>query len=436
MRRELGLHQAVALGVGGTVGGGIYVLVGVAAGQAGPAALLAFLLAFAASVAIALPYAELACRLPLAGGGYAFVRDVLGLHWGFVMGWGYWGAYLFLSGYVTLGFGGYLQAASGLPAPVGAVALVSACTVLNLLGVRVSGRAQAAIVLVAVTGLGGLVAWGLPGVELERLRPFAPHGPGGVLPAALVAFLAFGGFDMVAAAGEEVRQPERNLPRAILLTLAAVLGLYLLVAFVALGTVPAGRLGASNAPLAAAAEAFGGGAARRLVVASALLTTAATANAVLVVTSRVAFAMGRDRLLPARLGAVHPRSGAPWVAVAVNGLLLAAVGAAGTVSFAAAAGGLLYVLHFLPPLVALVLLRRRGGRPPAFTTPVPGLLLPLALAAAAALAVASGPTGWVSGGGWLLLGLAAHGAHQLAVRHHPPEVGSGLRNRIDTMLSL
>jgi basic amino acid/polyamine antiporter, APA family len=420
MRRELGLGEAVALGVGGTVGGGIYVLVGVAAGQAGPAALLAFLLAFAASVVIALPYAELACRLPLAGGGYASVRGVLGPHWGFLMGWGYWGGYVLLSGYVTLGFGGYLEAASGLPARVGAVALVAGCTGLNLLGVKVSGRAQVAVVLVAVAGLGGLVAWGLPGVELGRLRPLAPHGAGGVVLAALVAFLAFGGFDMVAAAGEEVRRPERNLPRAILLTLAAVLGLYLLVALVSLGTVPAARLGAANAPLATAAETFGGTAARRLVVASALLTTAATANAILVVTSRVAFAMGRDRLLPARLGDIHPRTGTPWVAVAVNGLLLAAVGAAGTVSFAAAAGGVLYVLHFLPPLAVLVLLRSRGGRPPAFTTPAPGLLLPLAFAAAAALALASGPTGWASGGGWLLLGLAAHSTHQLTLRRPRP----------------
>jgi basic amino acid/polyamine antiporter, APA family len=248
-----------------------------------------------------------------------------------------------------------------------------------------------------------------------------------VFLAALVAFLAFGGFDMVAAAGEEVRQPERNLPRAILLTLAAVLGLYLLVALVALGTVPAGRLGASGAPLAAAAETFGGTAARRLVVASALLTTAATANAILVVTSRVAFAMARDRLLPAPLGAVHASSGAPWVAVAVNGLLLGAVAAVGTVSFAAAAGGVLYVLHFLPPLVALVLLRRRGGEPPAFTTPAPRLLLPLGFVAAAALALASGPTGLASGGGWLLLVLAGHGTRQLALRRprpHPHKASS------------
>jgi basic amino acid/polyamine antiporter, APA family len=434
LRRELGLREAVALGIGGTVGGGIFVLVGTAAGLAGPAALVAFLVAFAAALVIALPYAELACRLPLAGGGYAFARSVLGPHWGFVMGWGYWGAYVFVSGYVTIGFGGYLEAVTGLPAAAGAVALVAASTALNLLGVKVSGRAQTAVVLVAVAGLTGFVLWGLPGVALDRLRPFLPGGPRGVFLAALVAFLSLGGFDMVAAAGEEVERPERNLPRAILLTLTAVLGLYLLVALVALATVPAARLGASAAPLADAAEAFGGQGARHLVVLSALLTTAATANAVLVVTSRVAFAMARDGLLPARLGAVHRGSGAPWVAVLVSGLLLAVVGAAGTVAFAAAAGGFLYVLHFVPPLVALVVLRRRGGPRPAFSTPAPRLLVPLAFLASAVLTAASGRTGLVFGSGWLLLGLALHAA-RLAKRRSREAAHSQVRSSSTTTSS-
>src|SRR3546814_14483456 len=100
LRRALGLRGAVALGVGGTIGGGIFVLVGHTAALAGPAALLAFGLAFIASLLIALPYAELACRYPEAGGGYVFVREVLGRGWGFLMGWVFWGAYIFVSGYV------------------------------------------------------------------------------------------------------------------------------------------------------------------------------------------------------------------------------------------------------------------------------------------------------------------------------------------------
>lgn len=407
LRRELGLREAVALGIGGTVGGGIFVLVGVAGGLAGPAALLAFGLAFAVAALIALPYAELACRLPLAGGGYAFARQVLGEHWGFLMGWIYWGGYVFVSGYVTLGFGGYLRAATGLPTAAGAVALVTACTAVNLVGVKVSGRVQSIVLGAAIAGLLGFALWGLPHVDVGRLTPFAPHGAGGILVAALVAFLSFGGFDMVAAAGEEVRRPERTLPRAILLTLAVVLGLYLLVAFVALGTVPAGLLGSSPAPLADAATTFGGAAARRLVVGIALLTTAATANAVLVVTSRTLFAMGRDRLLPARLRAV--RAGTPWVAVLVNGVLLAVIALTAGVAVVSSIGGFLYVLHFLPPLVALVRLRRDPAAPqPAFRTPAFRLVVPLAFACATGLLVAGGVIGATVGTGWVLLGTAGY----------------------------
>lgn len=408
LRRVLGLRAAVALGVGGTVGGGIFVLVGSAAAKAGPAALAAFPIAFAAALLIALPYAELACRLPLAGGGYAFARHVLGPRWGFAMGWIYWGAYIFVSGYVTVGFGGYLAASTGLPAPLGAVGLVAACVGVNLLGVRVTGAAQTIVIVVAVAGLAGFAAWGLGDADPARFVPFAPHGATGVLLAALLAFLAFGGFDMIAAAGEEIRDPSRNLPRAILATLFLVLALYLLVAYVALGTLPWARLGASAAPLADAAAAFGGPAGRHLIVACALLTTAATANAVVVVTSRTVFAMARDRLLPAPLARVGARTSVPWPAVLLSGLMIGLVAALGSVAVSSAAGGFLFVLHFVPPLIALVVLRRRGGPRPRFATPAPWLVLPLAFAASGLLILASGIVGMSVGGGWLLAGGVAY----------------------------
>jgi basic amino acid/polyamine antiporter, APA family len=406
LRRELGLGGAVALGIGGTVGGGMYVLVGTAAGEAGPASLVAFALAFGASLVIALPWGELACRYPLAGGGYAAVRAVLGPRWGFAAGWAYWGAYVFISGYVTLGFGGYLEALSGLPRLAGALGLIGLCLLVNLLGVRVTGRVQVGIVAVALAGLLGFSLWGLTDVEAARFAPFAPGGAQGVLLASLLAFLAFGGFDMVAAAGEEVARPESNLPRAILITLVAVLGLYLLVCVVAVGSLGAGPLGRSSAPLADSAERFGGAEARGLVVVTALLTTAATANAVLVVTSRIAFAMARDGLMPGALAMVDERSGAPRASVAVNATLLGAVALAGSVAFAARTGGFLYVLHFAVPLAALVVVRRRGGSRPAFETPAPRVVLPLAFAGCGALVVAAGPIAAAGGLAWLALGAA------------------------------
>src|SRR3989440_843264 len=330
LRRVLTLREAVALGVGGTIGGGIFVLVGAAAGRAGPGALLAFVLAFGVSLLIALPYAELACRYPLAGGGYAFARALLGPYWGFLMGWGYWGAYIFISGYVTLGFGGYLHALTGLPPVVGALALIGISTGINLIGVRLSGVVQSLVIGVAIVALLAFGVLGLPHVHIERFTPFLPYGAGGVAVATLLAFLAFGGFDMVAAAGEEIASPERNLPKAILLTLFIVLGLYLLVTFVALGVLPWSELGASPAPLAAAATQFLGSTGRQLTAAAAILTTAATGNAVLVVTSRVAFAMARDGLLPGLVARVHPKTGTPWGARLLNGILLALVALTGS----------------------------------------------------------------------------------------------------------
>ena len=416
LRRVLTLREAVALGVGGTIGGGIFVLVGGAAGRAGPAALLSFLLAFGISLLIALPYAELACRYPLAGGGYAFARALLGPHWGFLMGWGYWGAYIFISGYVTLGFGGYLHALTGLPAIWGALALIGISTGINLIGVRLSGLVQSIVIGVAIIALLAFGVLGLPHVYVEQFNPFLPYGVGGVAIATLLAFLAFGGFDMVAAAGEEIASPESNLPRAILLTLFVVLGLYLLVTFVALGTLPWNELGRSSAPLAAAATRFLGSTGRQLTAVAAILTTAATGNAVLVVTSRVSFAMARDGLLPGMLARVHTKTDVPWCAVLLNGIMLALVALTGSVMLVAAVGGFLYVLHFLFPLMALVVLRHRDGPPPAFSTPAPRVVLPLACGGCLLLLVTSGWTGVSGGLGWLLVGLIAYGGVNVSRR--------------------
>lgn len=434
LQRVLRLREAVGLGVGGTIGGGIFVLVGAAAGMAGPGALLSFVLAFGAALLISLPYAELACRYPQAGGGYAFVRNVLGREWGFLMGWAFWGAYVFVSGYVTLGFGGYLHSLTGIPPVPAAVGLIALSAILNIAGVRLSGRAQMAVVVVAAGGLLMFAGAGLGALDATRLIPLFPQGFGAVVSGALLAFLAFGGFDMIAAAGEEVERPERNLPLAILLTLAIVLGLYVLVTLVAVGVLPWQELGKSPAPLAEAAAASLGPTGRTLVALTAVLTTAATANAVLVVTSRISFAMARDGLLPRGLARVHPRRRTPWIAVLVNATLLGLVAVGGSIGLAVAVGGFLYVGHFLPPLIALAILRRGEPGPSSFRTPAPVIILPLAFTACVVLIVSSGSKGLVGGVGWLLLGLLLRAASVRMGRERRAElrVPGAVRGRAST----
>jgi APA family basic amino acid/polyamine antiporter len=409
LRRDLGVGGAVALGVGGTIGGGIFVLIGVAAEAAGPGALLAFVIGLAVVALIAVPYTELTARAPRAGGGYAFTQAVLGGRWGFVMGWGYGGAWLLGSGYVTTGFGNYVQSLSGLPAVSVTLALVAACTVLNVYGLRPSAQAQSLVLVAAVAGLAAFVVSGVPHVEPSRLSPLLPHGVDGVLFATVLAFLALNGFDAIAAASEEMSDPARTVPRAILLTLLIVGGLYTAVALVALGTMPLDALARSQAPLADAAAGFGGASARGLLLVTAVVTIAATANAMVVVSSRVLFGMARDGHLPARLGQLSSARGTPVASVLISGGLIglvALVAYAEGVALLAGAAGLLYVLHYLPPLVGLAVVRRREPTPPAgvFLTPAAGLVLASAIACCVVVALASGHEAMIVGSAWLLLG--------------------------------
>jgi APA family basic amino acid/polyamine antiporter len=418
LRAHLGLRGAVALGVGGTVGGGIFVLTGVAARSAGSGAWLAFVFGLGAVALIALPYTEVATRAPRAGGGYAFVQATLGSKWGFFMGWGYGAAWLLGSGYVTTGFGRYVHALCGLPALPSMLVLVGACTALNIFGLRPSARAQMLLMSLAVLGLAAFIGWGAGRVDTARLTPLLPDGPGGVLFATVLAFLALNGFDAIAAASEEMRDPAWTLPRAILLTLLIVGALYTGVALVALGTTPVAALTHSSVPLADAATRFGGHVGRAVVLFTAVPTIAATANAMVVVSSRVMFGMARDGHLPARLGKTSRSRDTPATAVLLSGALVACIAVMAYlrgVQLIAGTAGLLYVLHYLPPLSGLALLRRRRPETPpgAFVTPAASLVIPSAILCCLLVAVASGRDSLALGSGWLLIG----GAYRYGITH-------------------
>ena len=193
----------------------------------------------------------------------------------------------------------------------------------------------------------------------------------------------------------------------------------MLVCFVAIGVIGSGALGASRAPLADAAQRVGGSQLRDALTFTALLTTASTANAVLIVTSRISFAMARDGLLPRRIAAVSHRSAAPWASLVLSAGLLEAVAAPRSIALAAAIGGFLYVLHFVVPLCALVKLRRRGelALHGGLRAPAPRITLPLPFLACGALLIASGWTGAAGGVAWLGTGVLGYSATRRHGRH-------------------
>jgi APA family basic amino acid/polyamine antiporter len=423
LSQTMGLRELVPLGVGGTIGGAIFVLVGKAIDQAGPlGALASFGLAFLVALVVALPYAELACRFPLAGGGYAFVQAILGRHWGFLMGWVYAGSWLFIGSYVTLGFGGYFQqvlsailpSASQVPSIYYTVLLIIGILVINLAGGRLFTRLQKFIVLLAVVALIGASLAGLSsavigfhGASISRFSLVLPHGISGILATASLAFLALSGFDIVATTGEEVKKPKRTLPLAILLTLGIILVLYLLVTAATAGVLSGHALN-TKTPLADAAKQLFGGPGQLFISITAVLTTAATGNALLASTSRITFAMARDGLLPRFLGYVHPSTKVPRFAILTNSVIFLFLALTGSIGLLSAVGSFLYILQFIFPLIGLVIVRYHSKAVPSFHTPLPNLIFPLAFGGCLLLLYSSPQEGRGVSIGWLIAGLVIH----------------------------
>ncbi|HKJ58327.1 MAG TPA: APC family permease [Halobacteriales archaeon] len=341
---SLGLLDATMVGVGAMIGAGIFVLTGLAAETAGPAALLVFALNGGVTTMTALSYAELASAIPKNGGGYAYVREAFPDPVSFVMGWTRWFTYMVAGALYALGFSSnFVEFVHlywpGLPTgpvfPGGpefhvvyALVVVVVFVALNALSTEASGGAETVITLVKIAILLVFVAFGIFAVNTAEFTPTFPNGPVAVLPAMGLTFIAFQGYDLIATVTEEVENPRRNIPRAIFISLVATVVIYLLVVFVAIGTLGAEALGAAGeTAVAQAAEGFmpslpvlgtGGG----LIAFGAVFSTISALNAVVIGSSRVAFAMGRERQLPARLGRIHYRFGTPFVAVLASAAVM------------------------------------------------------------------------------------------------------------------
>jgi basic amino acid/polyamine antiporter, APA family len=387
LHRSLGVLDAVGIGFGAIVGAGIFVVTGVAAGIAGPAFLVGLLVAGIAATCNALSSAQLAAEYPQSGGTYEYGYRVLNPWAGFAAGWMFLASKISAAGAVAIGLAAYLDAVvPGVPPRVLAVSAIVAFTALNYFGVRRSSRANLAIVALSLGSLLLFVVAGAGAFRLENLRPFAPAGWRGTLEAAAILFFAYTGYARIATLAEEVRDPRRTIPRAIVLTIGGAVLLYAAVALVAVGAVGAEGMAATAAPLQAAAAAFplpwvatvvsvGGVTAMLGVILSQLLGL-----------SRMGFAMARRGDLPRLLDRVHPRYGVPGRAVLLIGAVAAVVAATGTLrGVASAASFTILVYYGIANLAALRMPREAKLYPDA--VPLLGLVACAVLAVSLALPV-------------------------------------------------
>jgi APA family basic amino acid/polyamine antiporter len=400
LRRELGLLDAVGVGFGAIVGAGIFVVTGVAAGIAGPAFLVGLLVAAVAATCNALSSAQLAAEYPQSGGTYEYGYRVLNPWAGFAAGWMFLASKIAAAGTVAIGLAGYLEAlVPGLHPRIVAVSAVVTFTILNYHGVRRSSRANLAIVAVSLGALLIFVITGAPAFRAENLRPFAPAGWRGTMEAAAILFFAYTGYARIATLAEEVREPRRTIPRAIIATLAGAVLLYAAVAAVAVGVVGAGRMAATPAPLHVAALASPYPWAATVVAIGGVTAMLGVILSQLLGLSRMAFAMARRGDLPRVLEHVHPRYGVPGRAVLVIGAIAAVVAATGTLRGVASAAAFTILIYY--GIANLSALRMpRGAKLYPDAVPAVGLV------SCAALAVSLAPSVMLTGMGILAVGLA------------------------------
>ncbi|MEX2571591.1 MAG: amino acid permease [Gemmatimonadota bacterium] len=347
LRRDLGLLDAVGVGFGAIVGAGIFVVTGVAAGVAGPAFLVGLVIAAIAATCNALSSAQLAATYPHAGGTYEYGYRVLNPWAGFAAGWMFLAGKIAAAGTVAIGLAGYLDALiPGLPPRAIAVGAILVFTGVNYFGIKRSSRANLAIVAISLMTLLLFAAVGAASFRLENLRPFAPTGWRGAMEAAALLFFAYTGYARIATLAEEVRDPQRTIPRAIGITIAGAVLLYFAVAVVAVGVAGAEALGGSAAPLHVAALrlpypwmatviSVGGVTAMLGVILSQLLGL-----------SRMGFAMARRGDLPAFIADVHPRFGVPGRAVLLIGTIAAVVAATGSLRGVASAASFTILIYY------------------------------------------------------------------------------------------
>ncbi|MCB1476450.1 MAG: amino acid permease [Rhodobiaceae bacterium] len=357
LTKVLGLPQLVFYAVGVIVGAGIYSVVGAAAGIAGSGLWISFMIGALVALLTALSYAEMATCLPQAGAEYVYLsRAFPGAGWApFAMG-----IILILGGAATaatvaVAFGGYLATFVDLPPAFSGLVLLAAMSALAVVGLREAGLANAVFTSIEVGGLLIVIAagWFGPGEQVE-----APFDSGGLLPAAALIFFVYLGFEEVANLAEEVRNPGRDLPRAIIISLALTTALYVLVALSIISLVGPAEIAGNPAPLATAVERVWSGAAG-LLSAIALFATANTVLITLIAGARMIFSMSRGGDFPGILGQLSSR-GSPVPAAAAFLILSAALLPIADIRILAELSSFAALLAFLAVNVALIVLRYRA----------------------------------------------------------------------------
>lgn len=344
LKRSIGPLGLTIMGVGGIIGAGIFIVTGVASASSGPALVISFIIAAIACTFTALCYAEFASMLPIAGSVYTYTYVTMGEIWAWIMGWVMVLQYLIASAAVSIGWSSYVvalltSAGIALPAiisgPYGvngsifnlpAVLVILILTGVLLRGAEESSHFNAIIVFIKVTVILLFITVGMNFINPANYHPFTPHGVSGIFQGAAMVFFAYLGFDAIASAAEETKNPGKNIPIGIIGSLIISSILYVAVAAVITGMVPFNLLN-NTSPVSFALQHVGVQWAFTIISVGAIagLTTVVLVN--MFSKARIVFAMSRDGLLPKIFSNVHPHRKSPVASILLVGGMAAVIAA-------------------------------------------------------------------------------------------------------------
>jgi APA family basic amino acid/polyamine antiporter len=322
LKKELKLIDIFCVATGAMISSGLFILPGLAHAKAGPAVVISYLLAGLLALIGVLNIAELATAMPKAGGDYFFITRGLGPAIGTVAGMLSWFSLSLKSAFALVGMAAFVRLVFEFNMQAIAVFLCAIFVIINFLGIKGASRLQVALVAVLLTILFVYLIWSIPHIKIQRFGEFAPNGIVSIFSTAGFVFVAFGGLLKISSIAEEVKNPGRNIPLGLILSLIITTLVYGLVIFTTVGLLEPSELNHTLTPISDGASVSMGFTGVIVLSIAAILAFISTANAGIMSASRYPFALSRDRLYPQFFNKVHKRFKTPYISILITGLFI------------------------------------------------------------------------------------------------------------------
>ncbi|MEE8597234.1 MAG: amino acid permease [bacterium] len=322
LKKDLNFLDVFCVATGAMISSGLFILPGLAFAKAGPAVILSYVIAGLFCIPTLLSMAELTTAMPKAGGDYFYIMRGFGPLLGTVAGFSTWFSLSLKGAFALIGMGAYLSIITNMPIQIIALICCLFFIILNLRGVKEAGRLQVFLVLGLIGILLVYIIWGSKTVNSLNFTPFFSKGLGSMFATASFVFISYGGLTKVAALAEETKNPGKNLPLGMILSIVVTAILYAAVIFVTIGVLNPANLTQTLTPVSDGAGVFGGEVLKIVISIGAFLAFISTANAGIMTASRYPLGMSRDKLLPAKFKKISSNFKTPYVSILFTGAFM------------------------------------------------------------------------------------------------------------------